>query len=348
MKRTFILAAVILLMLTSCGISSTTTPLQSDSTDTGFSDVKADAWYADAVKYCVEQSLMSGTSANMFSPNVPTSRAMLATILYRMEGSPKATGTSGFSDVAQDTWYTDAVTWAALNEIVSGYGFGSFGVNDPVTREQIATILWRYSGSPDAGSDASAFSDAADISAYAAGAVNWARSIGLISGKPGNLFDPKGNATRAEVATILRNYSSAEELAAASRPEPAPSNDGGEENAVTSISITVGDSAFSAKLYDNDAAKALLAQFPMAVNMSELNGNEKYYYLPENLPAAGERVGSIRAGELMLYGSDCLVLFYESFSTSYSYTRLGYIEDPSDLAAMLGSGNVQVSFAVRD
>lgn len=108
------------------------------------------------------------------------------------------------------------------------------------------------------------------------------------------------------------------------------------------ISIQIGSKNFTATLHDNDSAQALLAQLPLTLDMSELNGNEKYYYLPVKLPTANEQVGNIRTGDLMLYGSDCLVLFYEDFSTSYSYTRLGYIADAASLVEVLGSGNVEV------
>lgn len=123
------------------------------------------------------------------------------------------------------------------------------------------------------------------------------------------------------------------------------SGDGADENGMTIINITVGSSVFPAKLYDNDTAKAFLAQLPLTLDMDELNGNEKYYYLADKLPTDSERIGSINTGDLMLYGSDCLVLFYESFSTTYSYTRLGFIDDAAGLADALGSGGVEVSFA---
>lgn len=110
------------------------------------------------------------------------------------------------------------------------------------------------------------------------------------------------------------------------------------------IHLRIGSSLFSAALFDNPSARAWVAQMPMTLWMRELNGNEKYFYLSEDLPMAAERVGDIRAGDLMLYGADCLVLFYESFHSSYSYTRLGHIEDTAALAAALGDGDVQISF----
>lgn len=120
-----------------------------------------------------------------------------------------------------------------------------------------------------------------------------------------------------------------------------------EENNMLNMEIVVGDKIFSATLYDNEAAKGFREQLPMTVNMNELNGNEKYYYLPGSLPTNSGRPSGIHTGDLMLYGNNCLVLFYESFSTSYSYTPLGCVDNPEGLAAALGSGSVQVTFRMK-
>ena len=117
-----------------------------------------------------------------------------------------------------------------------------------------------------------------------------------------------------------------------------------EEDNMVKIEIIVGNKTFSGVLYDNAAAKALTEQFPMTLNMKELNGNEKYYYLEGSLPTDSGRPSGIKTGDIMLYGNNCLVLFYESFSTVYSYTPLGHIDDPQGLAASLGNSSVQVTF----
>ena len=114
------------------------------------------------------------------------------------------------------------------------------------------------------------------------------------------------------------------------------------------VTIQVDDKAFEAILSDHDAARALAQQLPMTVNMKELNGNEKYYDLPAPLPESAEQIGEIHAGDLMLFGSDCLVLFYEDFDTAYRYTRLGAVQDPSGLAQALGRGDVTVTFFLAD
>ena len=118
-----------------------------------------------------------------------------------------------------------------------------------------------------------------------------------------------------------------------------------EENEMNyAITITVGGTSFSATLLDVPAARELMESLPLSLDMQELNGNEKYHYFDSSFTTESERVGSIQAGDLMLYGSDCLVLFYDSFSTPYSYTRLGAVDDPTGLAEALGYGDVQVTF----
>ena len=183
---------------------------------TVFSDVAADAWYTDAVAYVRDNGLMGGTSDTTFEPEGTMTRSMLSATLYRLAGSPAVTGEDAFSDTEEGVWYTDAVLWASQQGLVGGYGNGLFGTNDPVTREQIAVLLWRYAGSPaaEAGAD---FADEGTISDYAAQAVDWARASGVVSGAEGNRFLPQSNATRAQVAAILRNYLT---MAASEEPEP--------------------------------------------------------------------------------------------------------------------------------
>lgn len=118
-----------------------------------------------------------------------------------------------------------------------------------------------------------------------------------------------------------------------------------EENSMLNIQITAGGQTFSAVLYNNNTVQEFVGLFPLTLDMSELNGNEKYYYFDGSLPTDSENVGYINTGDIMLYGSDCLVLFYDSFSTPYSYTRLGYVNDPDGFADALGSGDVTVTFA---
>ena len=173
--------------------------------DTGFSDVDVNAWYAEAVMYCKEHNLMAGIGNNQFAPESNLTRAQLATVLYRIEGTPAVTGTDAFTDTPDGAWYGDAVLWASQQELISGYGGGLFGPNDPVTREQMTTIFWRYAGSPTAG-EASNYTDTALIAAYAVSAVNWASANNIVRPVSSGTFAPKSNTTRAQVADALMNY----------------------------------------------------------------------------------------------------------------------------------------------
>lgn len=153
---------------------------------------------------------MTGTAEALFSPNTETSRAMIVTILYRLDGEPTVSGNGGFADVPAGNWYTNAVAWAQANGIVSGYSDESFGPNDPITREQMAVILANYAGfkgyDVSATADLAKFSDAGSVSSWAVDAITWANAEGLINGKGGGILDPKGKATRAEVAAILTRF----------------------------------------------------------------------------------------------------------------------------------------------
>lgn len=119
-------------------------------------------------------------------------------------------------------------------------------------------------------------------------------------------------------------------------------------NEPVKIKITVGANSFVATLHENATAKAFVLLLPLTITMNELNRNEKYYYLPDSLPHSPERQSKIKAGDLMIYGENCLVLFYETFSTSYSYTRIGYVSNPTGLEAALGSGNPTITFERQD
>ena len=188
--------------------------------DTGFSDVAADAWYAEAAVYCRDNSLMNGTTATTFSPNAAMTRAQLCAVLYRMAGSPEMAGQDSFADTPDGAWYEDAVLWAVQNRIMSGYTASTFGPNDPITREQLAAILWRYAGSP-AAEAGEAYTDEASIASWAVTAVDWARTYGFINGMSDGSFQPDGRATRAQVAAILMRYDSWD-LPTPDVPEPDP------------------------------------------------------------------------------------------------------------------------------
>ena len=175
-----------------------------------FADVSGSDWFYNDVRYVYEKGIMDGTGADRFSPNAPLTRAMIVTILYRMAGSPSVSGSSDFTDVAAGKWFAKAVAWAAANGIVNGYGDSLFGPNDPVTREQLAAILYRYAvyGGMTAVTleeNLGSFADTEQLSAYAIQAMNWAVGQGLINGSGSNLV-PKAQATRAQVAAIIHRY----------------------------------------------------------------------------------------------------------------------------------------------
>ena len=175
-----------------------------------FADVSGSDWFYNDVRYVYEKGIMDGTGADRFSPNAPLTRAMIVTILYRMAGSPAMSGASDFKDVDSNKWFAKAVAWAAANGIVNGYSSGLFGPNDPVTREQLAAILYRYAvyGGMTAVTleeNLGGFADTAQLSAYAIQAMNWAVGQGLINGSGSNLV-PKAQATRAQVAAIIHRY----------------------------------------------------------------------------------------------------------------------------------------------
>ncbi len=172
-----------------------------------FTDVQSADWFYDAVKHAIQNELFQGTSASTFAPNTPMTRAMLVTVLYRLEGKPAVTGESGFTDVPDGRWDCDAVVWASANQIASGYGGGRYGANDPVTREQLAAILYRYAryknGDVTKTADLRPYTDASSLSPWSKDAMQWANAEGLITGTTATALSPAEGASRAQVATVL-------------------------------------------------------------------------------------------------------------------------------------------------
>lgn len=209
----------ILLVLT---MLMTCLPLSVFAAELPFTDVKRGDWFYDAVCYVYENGLMSGTSGGEFSPHVTTSRGMIVTILHSMDGRPAA-GNADFADVAETDYYAKAVAWASSKGIVTGYGGGRFGPNDPITREQLAMILFRYAEYKGMNTavlgDSIIFADRNTISSYAVKAIDWALGFGLISGVGDNRLNPSGSATRAQAAVILMRFNTEEALRGT---EPTP------------------------------------------------------------------------------------------------------------------------------
>ena len=191
----------------------------SPQAESSFTDVPAEAWYAEAVGWCRENGIMSGTSATTFAPESSMTRAMMVTVLHRAAGTPAGAGENVFTDNVPGSWSYDAVIWAAANNVLAGYGDGRFGSGDPVTREQAAVILHRYAGSPDAETNLTAV-DASLVSAYAVNAVAWASANGLLRADDSGRINPKVNAARGEVAYMLYRH-----LGNSDIPASTPSGD---------------------------------------------------------------------------------------------------------------------------
>ena len=187
-----------------------------------FTDVSEKDWFYSDVMFVYENGLMLGTSKTLFSPHGTATRGMMATILWRMEGSPAPKGKNSFTDVEVGKWYADAITWTAENGIFAGYGKDKFGPDDPITREQLAAIFYRYADYK--GYDLTVkgnldkFKDADKITDYAKTAMQWAVGSGLMKGKSGNLLDPQGTATRAEIAAMLHRFIEKYELVQGKAP----------------------------------------------------------------------------------------------------------------------------------
>ncbi len=177
-----------------------------------FGDLKLISWYHDGIHFCIVNGLMNGTSAGTFAPSVTTNRAMVVTILWRLEGRPAVTEPMSFEDVPAGKWYTEAVRWAQANKIVTGYSDKEFGPDDDISREQLATILYRYEqykggGLAEGENVDMDYADMDKVAGWSYEAMCWMKKNGIVTGKPGNLLDPKGSASRAETATMLFRYS---------------------------------------------------------------------------------------------------------------------------------------------
>ena len=175
-----------------------------------FTDVPASHWAHDDITYVYENDLMNGTDGSLFSPESTTTRAQVVTVLYRLAGQPAADWENPFWDVPASAWFHDAVTWAWENDITGGVSSTHFGAGNAVTREQLATFLYRYAQDQgydtSARADLSGYSDAGLVSSYATQALSWANATGLITGTTATTLSPQGSATRAQVATILSRF----------------------------------------------------------------------------------------------------------------------------------------------
>lgn len=204
-KRTLSLALVLLLL-----VSSLPAVFAAGDFENPFTDVPDNAWFYDDLAYVYSTGMMRGTSETTFSPEKITSRGMIVAILHRLEGEPEPAQPCAFTDVPAGSYYENAIAWAAENNIVNGYGDGKFGPDDPISRQQMATFLYRYASMKNymlsTTGDLSRFSDSGKISGYAIMPLRWATGHALISGRNNGTLDPLGYATRSHVAAILHRF----------------------------------------------------------------------------------------------------------------------------------------------
>lgn len=194
----------------SCNFYLTTGDLIPKHTVCGFQDVFSSDWFAPAVSFVFRNNLMSGNSPTQFAPHAALTRAMVAQVLYNFSGRPAVTQAASFSDVSDDQWFAKAVAWAQQNDIMSGYPNGTFGAYTPITRQDFAAVLYRYSNKRQLDTSARdnlhQYQDASAVSSYAQDAMQWAVASNIISGKTATQLAPRDSATRAECAQMLKNY----------------------------------------------------------------------------------------------------------------------------------------------
>lgn len=297
----------------------------------GFTDVPSDAAYAEAVLYCQAHGLMSGTTSTTFEPESDLTRAMLVTVLYRSADSPVVTGVDNFSDTDPNAYYADAVLWASQEGLVSGYGNGLFGTNDPVSREQMTTILWRYAGSPSI-AGTSSFRDAASVADYASAAVAWADANQIVVPVTSETFAPKNNATRAQVAMALMSFTQS----ILPETDPAP---------VTKQIQVTSESGHEIifELNDSPAAQSLYDQLPLSIDVQDYGSNEKIFYPPEKLDTSNAILAEGPSGGLAYFSPwGNVVMYYSSYGPYNGLYQLGHAVSGAEWIETL-SGTLQIT-----
>ncbi len=328
-RRVLLLSMVFVFLLTMLACAAN---------DPAYEDVAPGAWYAEAVQALREKGLMNGVGDNSFDPEGVFTRAQLATVLYRMAGSPAVSGEDSFADTQSGQWYSDAILWASQNGIINGYGNGLFGTNDATTQEQMTVMLWRNAGSYvlDATyDDPNAVEHLA--SDWAFDAVRWARVDGLLTDAVP--FAPKEPASRAQVADMVYRY-----LQLLERFQDVDAVSGATQKADSGeeIILTVAGQQMAVEWAENssvDALRELLKKGEITLDMSDYGGFEKGASLPETLPENNEQMHT-DAGDVILYQGKQFVIYYDT--NSWSLTPLGKITGISrqELRDLLGAGSV--------
>lgn len=295
-------------------------------TSASYQDVAEDAWYKGAVDWVSEKYFISGYGNGYFGPDDLVTRQQLAVIMWRCAGHPES-GASGtaYADQAQIADYAqEAIRWAKETELLGGLENNCFQPNSLATRAQVATVVYRY------------WDWQNSLTQSAEKDVKEETGATPTETKPDVESDTQDKPKQEQAEQVAPPEEEAKDVSESEQAEQS-------EQAATQITLVVGEKQYTATLVNNEATKLLLERLPMTLKMNEMNGNEKYIYLPQALVMQSEKPGQIHSGDLMLYGSDCLVLFYKDFTTAYSYTRLGQLDNAEGLASVLGTGPVEVT-----
>ena len=245
-----------------------------------FNDVTANYRYAKGINYCVSNGIIRRTAPSEFSPNEPLGRELLACILYRMENSPSTDSKITFDDVEKGRWFQTGVIWAAQNNILVGYGDGRFGVNDKVTKEQLASALWRYAEKPSVGAELNC-TDAVLVSPWAVEPVSWAIKNSILDADNG-IFEPQAPVSRAMAAEAIMNFLKIKETPYIKSLSENISEDLPQGKFTEKISIKIKDSDDEAivSLTDSKPTREFIAQLPMNVTFSDFGNREKFGRIP--------------------------------------------------------------------
>ena len=317
-----------------------------------YSDVPAGAWYSDAVRDITERGIMNGTGGSAFDPSGTFTRAQLATVLYRMAGSPAVSGSDAFTDTEDGQWYSDAVLWCSEAGLVKGFGNGLFAPGDPVTQEQAAVMLWRAAGSPEPGSGSYEMSGqaAVSVSEYAKKAFAWALEYGIADREGWPAPEPGSPAERARAACMLSAYCAYIEgnYPGAGGEEPryirALEEDG-------EMILKIDGKQLEVSWEDNASVRALREMLQeggaIEAGLSGYGGFEQVGALGHRLPSSDVRI-TTSPGDIVLYQSSRIVVFYGS--NTWEYTRLRHIENMSaaQLRELLGGDKVTLTIERKE
>ena len=327
-------------------MTNTLSAIAADSA--GFTDVPTDHKYAEGISYCVNNGIIRRTAPTEFSPEEKINRELFACVLYRLENSPVTESEITFDDVEKGRWFQVGVTWAAEKNILGGYGDGIFGVNDGITREQLATALWRYAGYPAADGEA-AFNDAAAISPWAVEPVAWAVKSNILS-IVGGSFEPQSIVTRGMAADAIMNFVKLYETPyvkslSENVQEALPQ---GEFIERISLKINGTDDEAIVALTDSKPTREFIAQLPMTVTFIDFGAREKFGRMPIPLSEDEALLSGYEIGDFS-YGTayDCMITFYDQDNEVIDgVIKLGSFE--SGLELFSGRENIEVTISALE